>query len=248
MPSDLIPLAEQTGLIVPIGKWALVEACRRARCWRELQPERPLLVAINVSARQLRDSDFGSLLWRVLAEENLPPSLLTLEVTEDALGEDIEATTAFLRTLKGVEVQVELDDFGIGYSSLGRIRQLPLDVINIDRSFVAELGAHVHDRAIVRAIAGLARDLGLILTAGGIETTEQARVQREVGCTRGQGFCFSPALPASGAERLLQSDAGPRLRAVANRPLDRHPLLSVHRCASSSGTWSFDTDVASSLR
>jgi EAL domain-containing protein (putative c-di-GMP-specific phosphodiesterase class I) len=89
VPSDLIALAERTGLIVSIAKWALVEACRRVRYWRELQPERPLVVAINVSARQLHDSDFGSLLWRVLAEGTMPPSLLTLEATEDAPGEDI---------------------------------------------------------------------------------------------------------------------------------------------------------------
>ncbi len=216
-PAEFIGLANETGLIVPIGEWVLTEACRRAAAWRELRADAPPVVAVNVSPRQFRDTGLGHLIRRLLDETGLPPRLLKLEVTEEALAEDPEATGEFLKTLKAIGVQFALDDFGTGYSSLGRLHRLPLDALKIDRSFIKGLGTDAASAAIVRAVATLAHDLGLTVTAEGIETEEQCRLALALGCDRGQGYLFAPPLPADRIPALLAE--GPSVGLVGDARL-----------------------------
>lgn len=203
-PCEFIGLANETGLIVPIGEWVLAEAARRAVCWRALRPDDPPGVAVNVVPRQFHRVRFGQSLKRVLHETGLPANLLTLEVTEEALSEDAEAAETFLLTLRVLGIRLALDDFGTGYSSLSRLQRLPLDVIKIDRSFAAGLGQDPASRAIVRAVAALAGDLGLAVTAEGVETEEQCRIARELGCHHGQGFYFARPMPPDQIADLLR--------------------------------------------
>jgi predicted signal transduction protein with EAL and GGDEF domain len=206
-PAEFIALANETGLIIPIGEWVLTEACRQNVAWRALRPDAPPVVAVNVSPRQFRGSGLGQFLRRLLDETGLPPALLKLEVTEEALAEDPDATSDFLKTLKTLGVQFALDDFGTGYSSLGRLHRLPLDALKIDRSFIQGLGTDVESAAIVRAVTTLAHDLGLAVTAEGIETSEQRRLALAFGCDHGQGYLFAPALPAERIPDLLTGAA-----------------------------------------
>jgi EAL domain-containing protein (putative c-di-GMP-specific phosphodiesterase class I) len=196
-PDEFITLANETGLIVPLSEWVLEEACRQASIWQQLRPESPPYVSVNVSPRQFRGPGLGHLLWRVLGETGLAPNQLVLEVTEEALSEDPTATGVFLRTLRALGIRLALDDFGVGYSSLGRLRELPLDELKVDRSFIASLGTSTESAAIVRAVANLAHDLGLSLTAEGIETDEQRQMARDLGCDRGQGFFFAEPMRES---------------------------------------------------
>ncbi len=204
-PAEFISLAEETGLIVPIGAWVLEEACREAVIWRGIRPDCPPVVAVNLSPRQLRGGDFDRTLWRALSETGLPPELLNLEMTELALAEDPLATRHFLNLLKSIGVQLALDDFGTGYSSLGRIHQLPIDVVKIDRSFISGLGTDRSSFAILKAVTMLAHDLGLIVTAEGIETNLQRRIVTEVGCDRGQGYLFARPVLANEVSSLLRA-------------------------------------------
>jgi EAL domain-containing protein (putative c-di-GMP-specific phosphodiesterase class I) len=205
-PGEFIGLAEETGLIVPIGNWVLAEACRQAAVWTAARPDDPPSVAVNVSPRQFRDTTLGHTLWQALGETGVAPDRLTLEVTEAALAEDERGAAAFLHALKGAGVRVALDDFGTGYSSLGRLHLLPLDVIKIDRSFVRDLGRSTHAEAIVRAVTAMGHELGLAVTAEGIETEEQRRALVELGCDRGQGYLFARPMDAAAATAFLAGD------------------------------------------
>lgn len=203
-PADFIPLAEETGLIVPIGDWVIEEASRQAVRWSQQRADQPLIVAVNVSPRQFRGAALENQLRRVLADTGLHPWCLKLEVTEQALSDDPEATSAFLGTLKHLGVQLALDDFGTGYSSLGRIHRLPLDVVKIDRTFISGLETESASCAIVRAVATLANSLGLVTVAEGIETEAQRRIALELGCQRGQGYLFAKPMPQNAVLEFLQ--------------------------------------------
>jgi EAL domain-containing protein (putative c-di-GMP-specific phosphodiesterase class I) len=203
-PSEFIALANETGLIVPIGEWVLAKAARCATSWQALRPDDPPGVAVNIAPRQFLNARFGQCLKRVLQETELQADLLTLEVTEEALSEDAEAAESFLHTLRVLGVRLALDDFGTGYSSLIRLQQMPLNVIKIDRSFAAGLGSDPTSAAIVRAVAALAGDLGLAVTVEGVETEEQGRMARELGCHHGQGFLFAPPMPADQIVDMLR--------------------------------------------
>ena len=198
-PADFIPLAEETGLIVSIGEWVLGAACRQGATWRELRPDLPLTMAVNVSPRQFSGETFGHALWRALGETGLPPDRLKLEVTEQALAEDAEVTASFLHSIKSLGVRVALDDFGVGYSSLGRLHLLPLDALKVDRSFIEGLGRDPHAAAFVRLVIELGHELGLRVTAEGIETDEQRRIVSDLGCEQGQGYLFSRPLSVQDA-------------------------------------------------
>ena len=193
-PLRFIPLAEETGLIVPLGAWVLREACRQARTWDDSFPGRPhLAVSVNVSARQFQSGLVGTVA-EVLAETGIEPSRLCLEVTESIVMENVESAIETLDDLKALGVMVSIDDFGTGYSSLAYLKRFPLDELKIDRSFVDGLGAKQESTAIVAAIIAMAHALGLSVVAEGVETAEQLERLRMLGCEQVQGYYFSRPL------------------------------------------------------
>ncbi|MCJ2035786.1 EAL domain-containing protein [Methylobacterium sp. J-068] len=198
-PSEFIPLAEETGLIISLGAWALKEACLAAASWPD-----HLKVAVNVSALQFQQISMEETVTHALARSGLAPHRLELEITETILLQDAEAVGASIRRLRALGVRIALDDFGTGYSSLSYLHRFSFDTVKIDRSFVTEtLGAKT--AAIVRAIVMLAGSLGARITAEGVETREQLDFVRLEGCTEVQGYLFSPALPAPDALKLIRS-------------------------------------------
>src|SRR5690606_30826740 len=191
---EFIDVAEGSGLIVAIGRWVLERACHAAACWPTRHGVAPTL-RVNVSARQFELPSLQADVAHALAVSGLPPKRLCLELTETALLGDVQAAAAGLERLRALGVGVALDDFGVGYSSLSYLKQLPVDAIKLDRRFIAGLPGDHHDLAIVRAVAGLAREIGLGVVAEGVETQAQAQAVRDCGIHRAQGFLFAPALP-----------------------------------------------------
>jgi predicted signal transduction protein with EAL and GGDEF domain len=207
-PISFIPIAEETGLIVPIGRWIIEEACRQLRAWDLAHRERqPLAIAVNLSARQLRDPDLVGDVDRALHACGLAPARLRLEITEDVLVEDTAAAAAALVRLKALGVGLAIDDFGTGYASLGYLKRLPVDMLKIDRSFVEGLGREERDSAIVQGVLSLAGNLRLEVTGEGIETAEQLERLRALGCDLGQGFYFARPLTAERVSELLAGEA-----------------------------------------
>jgi EAL domain-containing protein (putative c-di-GMP-specific phosphodiesterase class I) len=219
-PADFVGLAEETGLIVPLGRWILDTACRQLQHWQAGAGGVPgLAMSVNLSARQLLHPGLVEDVARALAETGIDPGAVRLEITETVVMHDAPATLAKLEALKTLGVQLAIDDFGTGYSSLGYLKRFPVDTLKIDRSFVQGIGRDVEDTAIVRAVITVARSLGLSVTAEGIETAEQLEELRALGCNRGQGYYF--AVPVEG-DRL------PALLAAACRPpaVAAGPLLA----------------------
>jgi EAL domain-containing protein (putative c-di-GMP-specific phosphodiesterase class I) len=208
-PGEFIGLAEETGLIVPIGAWVLEQACRQGAAWATVRPDDPPSVAVNLSPRQFRDTSLGGALARTLRETGFPAERLTMEVTEAALSADSDGAATFLHALRGCGLKVALDDFGTGYSSLGRLHLLPLDVLKVDRTFVQDLGRSPHAEAIVRAVTAMGHELGLAVTAEGVETEEQWRTLLELGCDHGQGYLFAHPMDPAAATALLLSEPPP---------------------------------------
>jgi diguanylate cyclase (GGDEF)-like protein/PAS domain S-box-containing protein len=206
MPGGFIPVAEETGLIVPLGVWVLGEACRQAGEWRDRFPETSdMSMSVNLSMRQLLEPDLVPRVAEVLADVDLDPRRLTLEITEGSLLQDVGETTAKLGALKDLGARLALDDFGTGSSSLGHLRQFPIDVLKIDKSFVDGLGDTGSDAsALVRAIIELARTLHLTTVAEGIESSDQLTELRSAGCDLGQGYLFAKPLPREDLEALLR--------------------------------------------
>ncbi len=206
-PVEFIRLAEETGLIVPLGRWALWEACRQARQWQDLRRGGTPLVSVNLSARQLREAGFVAEVAGTLEASGLDPECLELEITESAAMRATPEVWRTLRDLRTLRVRLAIDDFGTGFSSLSRLRQLPVDALKVDRSFVAGLGRDTGSLAIVRAVVTLAHDLGLVVTAEGVETAEQGAMLRALGVDLGQGFHFAPPLPDEALGELLARGA-----------------------------------------
>jgi diguanylate cyclase (GGDEF)-like protein len=203
-PGEFIPLAEETGLIVPIGEWAMREACAAAARWPG-----EIKVAINLSACQFRSRQLIETVFSAIAASGLPAHRLELEITESVLLQNNATTLAMLHQLRGMGVRIALDDFGTGYSSLSYLRSFPFDKIKIDRCFVSDLSEAGEDAlAILRAVAGLGASLGIATTAEGVETKEQLARVREEGCTEMQGYLFSPPRPIEDIDRLFLSGAG----------------------------------------
>jgi diguanylate cyclase (GGDEF)-like protein/PAS domain S-box-containing protein len=208
-PLDFIPLAEATGLIEPIGRWVLTEACRQAVAWTA-RGGLPLKMAVNVSARQLERADLPEIVAAALAASGMPAGQLCLEMTESILMNDTEETLGQLQALKRLGVTLAIDDFGTGYSSLAYLRRFPVDILKIDRSFVERLGARRTDAdsALVTTIVQLAHSLGMTTVAEGIEEPSQWAELRAIGCDSAQGYYFSRPVPAAEADALLDA-AGP---------------------------------------
>jgi diguanylate cyclase (GGDEF)-like protein/excisionase family DNA binding protein len=212
-PLSFIPLAEETGLIIPLGRWVLETACRQAREWAAVLPGSHLVMSVNLSGRQFTQPDLVDQVAGILAETNLPPQLLELEITESVLMDQTEAGTRALRALRGLGVKLVLDDFGTGYSSLAYLKHLPLDTIKIDRSFVNGLEADDANLPIVQAVISLAHGLGIGVVAEGIETAAQLARLRALDCDRGQGFYFARPMPATQVEPLLRAGVAPQAEA-----------------------------------
>jgi len=191
-PSAFIAVAEDTNLIIPIGRWVLDEACRQLALWNAERPaETGLTMAVNVSARQLGHPSLPKDVADVIARHGIPPRLLTIELTETALLEEAVTSGATLDTISALGVQLALDDFGTGYSSLGHLRRYPVNILKIDRSFVDGLDGQGGDDAIVGAVTAMARALGMTTVGEGIETPGQFAALRALGCDDGQGYLMS---------------------------------------------------------
>lgn len=205
-PSDFVPIAEECGLIVQIGRWVLGEACRQIRAWQEAGLP-ALAVSVNVSVIEFRDKDFIRGVQEILAKNGVPTNQIELELTERVLMKNASRAAAVLQELKNMGILLALDDFGTGYSSLSYLRQFPFDVLKIDRSFVRQIGDGTGDSAIVSAIIAIGKSLNFLIVAEGIETQEQNSYLQAQGCVLGQGYLFSRPLPAEQFAELLLSSA-----------------------------------------
>jgi EAL domain-containing protein (putative c-di-GMP-specific phosphodiesterase class I) len=204
-PTNFIPIAEETGLIVQMGLWVLREACQQMAHWnRTFQTPVPLYVSVNLSPKQL-DDELAQHIESILRETGLQPSALKLEVTESAVLENQKAATELFERLKANGVRVSLDDFGTGYSSFSYLHQLPYDTLKIDRSFVSSMGDKEGEGDIVHAIITLAHNLHMDVVAEGVETASQAKRLGAMWCEYGQGFFFEKPVDADAAAAIIQS-------------------------------------------
>jgi diguanylate cyclase (GGDEF)-like protein len=207
-PLEFISVAEETGLIVPIGQWVLNQACRQTREWQELYPqEPPLHVSVNLSAKQFMQPDLIEQVSLALESSGLNPASLKVELTESMVMQNVELATQMLKQLHALGVEISLDDFGTGYSSLSQLHRFPISTLKVDRSFVSSMTANQEHLEIIRTIMALARNLEMEVIAEGVETQEQAAVLRAMDCEYGQGYYFSRALNAKRAATLLSADS-----------------------------------------
>jgi diguanylate cyclase (GGDEF)-like protein/PAS domain S-box-containing protein len=211
LPRQFIGLAEETGLMVPIGNWVLEQACRQMHEWHREQPDRDRLwIAVNISARQLQDAELLDTLGRALDHEGIDPTRLHLEITESVVMDDVEQSQEILAQLKRLGVALVVDDFGTGYSSLSYLRRFPVDALKVDRSFVDGLGVEPEDSTIVAAVVSLAQTLGLEAIAEGVEHEAQCAALLELDCHLAQGYLLGEAVPAREFEqRLAAADRPP---------------------------------------
>jgi diguanylate cyclase len=204
-PQDFIPIAEQCGYIVPIGRWVLREACRQRRSWLDANLA-PIPIAINVSAVELRSNDFVGHVRAILQETGLEPTYLEFELTETAFIQDPQSTIAVLRALKDMGIRLTLDDFGTGYSRLTYLKRFPIDALKIDRSFVHGLCTDPGDAKLVSAVINLGRSFHLQVIAEGIETRAQFIALQSQSCGEGQGYYFQKPIAADEFAKLLGAD------------------------------------------
>jgi EAL domain-containing protein (putative c-di-GMP-specific phosphodiesterase class I) len=203
-PDQFVPVAEESGLVLPLDEHVLEEACRQARRWQEDSSISPLVLSVNVSAKHLRQADFVESVEQALRETGLDAHRLSLDVTETAYISVFDAESAALERLKASGVKLSIDDFGAGYSSLAYLKRLPADALKIDRTFVGGLGLDSGDTAIVRMVVDLAHTLGMKVVAEGVESREQAALLEELGCDMAQGFYFARPLPPEEVSRLMR--------------------------------------------
>ncbi|HSM97606.1 MAG TPA: EAL domain-containing protein, partial [Gallionella sp.] len=194
-PAEFIPVAEETGMIVAIGRWVLREACRQNAAWQQAGL-RPLRVAVNLSAIQFRSDSLLDEIELALAETTLPASSLELEITESMVMEDPERVIDLLDKMRGRGIHLSLDDFGTGHSSLAYLKRFPIDCVKIDRTFIKDMPGNTDDVAIARTIVAMAKSLGLATVAEGVETAGQFELLKAMGCDQVQGDFFSRPLPA----------------------------------------------------
>jgi EAL domain-containing protein (putative c-di-GMP-specific phosphodiesterase class I) len=203
-PAQFIPLAEENGLILPIGNWVLETACAQLAAWQNNAMTRDLSLSVNVSPRQFHQSHFAAQVRATVQGYGIDPGLLRLELTESLVLHDVEDTIATMNALKEIGVRFSLDDFGTGYSSLQYLKKLPIYQIKIDQSFVRDLVVDANDEAIVRTIIAMAQSLDLDYIAEGVETEEQKQILLYNGCTHYQGYLFGKPVPVEEFELLLQ--------------------------------------------
>jgi diguanylate cyclase (GGDEF)-like protein len=219
-PSEFIPLAEETGVIVPLGIWVLGEACRQAAIWqRQYRFDEPLTMSVNISPRQLMQPGIVEAVGQMLRKHSLAHGTLALEITESALAEDAATAMRVIKELKMLPVQLLLDDFGTGYSSLGHLHRFPVDTVKIDRSFLAKDPLDPSGSNVLAAVVSLAQNLGKGVIVEGIETAEQVERLRKLRCPHAQGFYFSKPVPAAEAGALIALAS-----ATAGR---RHPIAGA---------------------
>jgi diguanylate cyclase (GGDEF)-like protein len=203
-PSDFIPVAEETGMIIQIGEYVLREACRQMQRWQVILPsDPPLFISVNLSVRQFSQPDLIERVISILDETKLDPKYLKLEITESAVMENVETATELLNRLRALGLRISMDDFGTGYSSLSHLRRFPINTLKIDRSFVTQMVEDDENAEIVRTIVGLAKNLGMDLVAEGVETPGQIEALKSLGCEYGQGYFFSKPLDFQRAEQFI---------------------------------------------
>jgi EAL domain-containing protein (putative c-di-GMP-specific phosphodiesterase class I) len=205
-PRDFIGVAEDSGLIIPLGRIVLREACRQMAFWNN--PKVPLSLSVNVSASQLTSPDFLDTVRSALSDSMLSPMLLELEITETALNRDFDRATKVIRELRAMGVKIGIDDFGTGYNVLTSLREYTFDTVKLDRSFVADIATSASSRAIAEAVIGAARAFGARVVAEGVETESQRLALANLGCEHAQGWYYSPALPG----HLFNALAGAGIR------------------------------------
>jgi len=222
-PDSFVGVAEETGLIIPIGKWVLEQACRQIAEWQRSH-DRKLSISVNLSAKQLMHPSLTGTVEEILLETGLDPKQLKLEVTESTVMEHSERSMAVLKELDQIGILLSTDDFGTGYSSLSYLQRFPFDRMKIDRSFVDKLGSDKKSDAIVKTILMLGNNLGLEVVAEGVETAAQLELLQTLGCRLGQGYLFSRPITAEEAaklllERQIENTFDPSLRVAADEPI-----------------------------
>jgi EAL domain-containing protein (putative c-di-GMP-specific phosphodiesterase class I) len=207
LPDRFVSIAEESGLIVPIGQWVLREACRQAKVWQDVGlPD--MRLAVNISAVELRSKEFVPGVEFILADTGFNPKCLELELTETFLMQDSKSTALVLGALKALGVQLALDDFGTGYSSLSYMRRFPIDTLKVDRSFVRDLTVDASDASVVSAVINMGRSLHMRVVAEGVEAVEQLEFLKEHGCSEAQGYYFSRPLAAPALLDWMRSNPG----------------------------------------
>jgi EAL domain-containing protein (putative c-di-GMP-specific phosphodiesterase class I) len=226
-PDEFIPLAEESGTILALGRWVLTEACREAATWRQTWPgAESLVLTINLSAAQLQQPDFVDDLRGILAETGFPPGNLVLELTETAMFHDTQTTIARLQGLRQLGIRIAVDDFGTGYSSLGYLRRFQVDILKIARDFIGSAEGGSEDWAFAHAIVALGRTLDLRIVAEGVEQPGQLLRLREMGCEFGQGFLF--ARPTDGSTFVAETFGDRGESARIDSPV-KQPKLAIPR-------------------
>jgi EAL domain-containing protein (putative c-di-GMP-specific phosphodiesterase class I) len=205
-PADFIPLAEETGLIIPIGRWVLQEACMQLKKWQSEGHEIPS-VSVNVSARQFADRAFIDIVGKIMSETGVDPACVDLELTESVMTGDVEGAIQTLRGLKALGVTLSIDDFGTGYSSLAYLRNFPIDTLKIDQTFVRHMDNNEKDAAIVSTIIALADNLGFDTVAEGVESAAHADMLNAFGCTQLQGYWITKPLAGPDFAAFVQKNA-----------------------------------------
>jgi EAL domain-containing protein (putative c-di-GMP-specific phosphodiesterase class I) len=223
-PSQFVPVAEEAGLVVPIGSWVLEEACRQGAKWQREHPRiPPLAMCVNLSAKQLQHPDVAQTVEETLKETEFEARCLSLDITETLYIEALRGNTAALDKLKKMGVRISIDDFGTGYSSLAYLKRLSADALKIDKSFIKGLGEDLEDTAIVQMIIDLAHTLGMEVIAEGVESEEQAEQLKEMGCDFGQGYHLARPLPSQAASEFLAACSSTRRLEGGIVPLHKPP-------------------------
>ncbi|MBC7930299.1 MAG: EAL domain-containing protein, partial [Rubrivivax sp.] len=223
-PMDFIPVAEETGMIVPLGEWVLREACQQMQHWQKLFPvETPLYITVNLSSKQFSQSSLLSKVAMILQETGVKPHTVKLEITESVVMENIDTATDMLQQLRDLGVKLAIDDFGTGYSSLSYLHRFPIDTLKIDRSFVTRMSENNENTEIVRTVVVLAQNLGMDVVAEGVETNEQLVLLQKLGCENGQGYFFSKPVNSVGAERIIAETYGALISPSPLRQMNAHP-------------------------